>query len=140
MIALVDTSIWSLALRRNQEHLNTVQRASRHALHQLVTAGDARMIGPVRQELLSGISQPSKCEKIRVALQAFLDEPLNTLDYEEAARANNQCRVKGVSVTAVDILLCAVAIRREWAIFSADPDFHHYRSVLPLTLYTPSTE
>jgi len=135
MIALVDTSIWSLALRRNQEDLNSFERASVHALHELVTAGKARIIGPVRQELLSGISQPAKFEKIRIALQAFLDEPLNTLDYEEAARANNQCRAKGVSVTAVDILLCAVAVRREWAVFAADPDFQHYRRVLPLALY-----
>ena len=135
MIALVDTSIWSLALRRNQEDLNTLERAAVSALDELVRAGRARIIGSVRQELLSGIANPSKFEKIRVALGAFVDEPVDTPDYERAAKANNECRARGVSVTVVDILLCAVAMRRDWAIFANDPDFQHYAKILPLKLY-----
>jgi predicted nucleic acid-binding protein len=139
MIALVDTSIWSLALRRNRDDLNRLERASVNALDELVRAGRARMIGPVRQELLSGIPNPSKFEKIRIALRPFADEPLDMLDYEAAAKANNECRTKGVAVTAVDILLCAVAMRRDWAIFATDPDFAHYAKLLPLKLYAPGS-
>jgi predicted nucleic acid-binding protein len=135
MIALVDTSIWSLALRRNREDLNSLERASVSALNELVTEGRARIIGPVRQELLSGIANPPKFERIRVALRAFVDEPLDTSDYETAAKANNECRAKGIAVTGVDILLCAVAMRRDWSIFASDPDFEHYANVLPLKLY-----
>lgn len=135
MIALVDTSIWSLALRRNREDVNNLERASVNALDELVREGRARIIGSVRQELLSGISNPRKFERIRIALRAFADEPLDVLDYEAAAKANNECRAKGVAVTAVDILLCAVAMRRDWAIFASDPDFEHYAKVLPLKLY-----
>jgi|ERR1700756_817617 predicted nucleic acid-binding protein len=137
MIALVDTSIWSLALRRNRDDLNRLERASVNALEEFVREGSARMIGPVRQELLSGIPNPAKFEKIRIALRAFADEPLDLLDYEAAAKANNECRTSGVAVTAVDILLCAVAMRREWAIFASDPDFAHYAKILPLKLYAP---
>jgi predicted nucleic acid-binding protein len=139
MIALVDTSIWSLALRRNQEDLNSVERAAVSALDELVREGRARIIGSVRQELLSGIANPSKFERIRIALGAFLDEPVDTLDCEAAAKANNDCRAKGVSVTVVDILLCAVAMRRDWTIFANDPDFQHYAKVLPLKLYARGT-
>jgi predicted nucleic acid-binding protein len=136
MIALVDTSIWSLALRRNHEDLNSLERASVNTLVELVREGRARIIGSVRQELLSGIPNSTKFERIRIALRAFADEPLDMLDYEAAAKANNECRARGVAVTAVDILLCAVAMRRDWAIFASDPDFEHYAKVLPLKLYT----
>ena len=138
MIALVDTSIWSLALRRNQADLSPAERTQVNNLNELVQAGLARIIGPVRQELLSGIRDVSKFETIRIALREFPDERVDTQDYETAARSNNACRAKGVSVTAVDILLCAVAVRRNWAIFASDPDFQHYARVLPLKLYTPS--
>jgi predicted nucleic acid-binding protein len=136
MIALVDTSIWSLALRRNHEDLNSLERASVKTLDELVREGRARIIGLVRQELLSGIPDTAKFEKIRTTLRAFVDEPVDMLDYEAAAKANNECRARGVAVTAVDILLCAVAMRRDWAVFASDPDFHHYAKVLTLKLYT----
>jgi hypothetical protein len=135
MIALVDTSIWSLALRRNQENLNDLEKASVNTLVELVKEGRARIIGPVRQELLSGIPHPPKFERIRTALRAFADEPLDVLDYEAAAKANNECRARGVAVTAVDILLCAVAMRRDWAIFASDPDFGHYAKILSIKRY-----
>jgi predicted nucleic acid-binding protein len=136
MIALVDTSIWSLALRRTQEDLNPAEKRLVDGLNELVHAGRARIIGFVRQELLSGIRDASKFETIRVTLREFPDEQVDTQDYEAAAKANNACRAKGVSVTAVDILLCAVAMQRNWAVFASDPDFQHYAKVLPVRLYS----
>ena len=139
MSTLVDTSIWSLVLRRRQEDLSSAERALVNALSELIQGGRVRILGLVRQELLSGIRNPSKFETIRAALRAFPDELVYTEDHESAARANNDCRSKGISVTAVDILLCAVAMRRGWAVFASDPDFQHYAKVLPLKLYTPSS-
>jgi predicted nucleic acid-binding protein len=137
MIALVDTTIWSLALRRNHEDLSAFERESVAELRELIKEGRARIIGFVRQELLSGIRSASKFETIRTALRVFNDEPTETLDYEAAAKANNDCRAKGVSVTAVDILICAVAMSRDWAVFTTDPDFTRYAKVLPLRLHAP---
>jgi predicted nucleic acid-binding protein len=57
-------------------------------------------------------------------------------DHEEAAKAGNQCRGKGIVVSIVDILLCAVAISREWAIFTTDPDFTNYAKVLPISIHS----
>ncbi len=137
MNALVDTTIWSLALRRKQDDLNAVEKTVVIELNDLVKEGRARIIGPVRQELLSGIRNVSQYERIRTALRAFRDEAINTSDYEAAAKANNDCRASGVGVTAVDILICAVAARREWTIFSSDPDFERYAEVLPISLHKP---
>lgn len=137
MNVMVDTSVWSLALRRKSESLNTNERFLVTELSEVIREGRARVIGVVRQELLSGIRTAEQYEKLRVYLRAFPDEVIDTSDYEEAAKAGNQCRAKGVVVSIVDILLCAIAIKREWAIFTTDPDFSNYAKVVPLRIHTP---
>jgi len=123
MNVLIDTSVWSLALRRKNESLSASERFLVAELSELIREGRARMIGLVRQELLSGIKTTEQYEKLRLHLRSFPDEVVDTSDYEEAAKAGNRCRAKGVVVSIVDILLCAVATKRLWTIFTADPDF-----------------
>src|SRR6516225_1732346 len=137
MNVLVDTSVFSLALRRKNESLSTNERLLVAELSELIREGRVRMIGLIRQELLSGIKAIEKYEKLRLHLRSFPDEVINTSDYEEAAKAGNRCRAKGLAVSIVDILLCAVAIKRQWAVFSTDPDFSSYAKVLPLRIHTP---
>jgi predicted nucleic acid-binding protein len=137
MNVLVDTSVWSLALRRKNENLSANERLVVRELSELIREGRARLIGLVRQELLSGIKTTEQHEKLRLYLRSFPDEVIDTSDYEEAARAGNRCRAKGIVVSIVDILLCAVTIKRGCAIFTTDPDFSHYAKVLPLRLHTP---
>jgi predicted nucleic acid-binding protein len=55
-------------------------------------------------------------------LAAFRDDPLTTADFEEAARLCNLCRSRGIASGTVDILLCAVAQRRNWTILTSDQD------------------
>lgn len=136
MNVLIDTSVWSLALRRKNEDLNTNERLLVSELSELIREGRARVIGLVRQELLSGIRATEQYEKLRVHLRSFPDELVDTSDYEEAAKVGNRCRAKGVVVSIVDMLLCAVAIKRQWAIFTTDPDFSNYAKVLPLRIHT----
>lgn len=137
MNVLVDTSIWSLALRRKSEHLSAAERSLVAELSELIREGRARLIGLVRQELLSGIRTTEQYESLRLRLRSFPDEPIDTSDQEEAAGAGNRCRGKGIVVSIVDILLCAVVMKREWAIFTSGPDFTNYAKVLPLTIHTP---
>ena len=106
-------------------------------LSELIREGRGRLIGLVRQELLSGIKMTEHYEKLRLHLRSFPDEPINTSDHEEAAKAGNQCRRRGIVVSIVDVLLCAVAIKRGWAIFTTDPDFTNYAKVLPISIHTP---
>jgi predicted nucleic acid-binding protein len=129
---LVDTSVWSHALRRraSAEHspLST-------ALASLVQDGRVAMIGPVRQELLSGIKERAQCEKLREHLRAFSDLEITSADYEEAASNFNRCRQKGIQGSNTDFLICAIAARHEFSIFTTDDDFEHYAKVLPITLH-----
>jgi predicted nucleic acid-binding protein len=137
MNVLVDTSVWSLALRRKNAGLATNERSIVTELSELIREGRAQLLGLVRQELLSGIKATEQYEKLRLYLRSFPDEVVDTSDYEEAAKAGNRCRGRGVAVSIVDVLLCAVAVKREWAIFTTDPDFLNYAKVLPLRIHLP---
>lgn len=136
MNVLVDTSIWSLALRRKAHDLNPSERAAVAELTSLINEGRARIVGLVRQELLSGIKSSAQYEKLRVVLRSFPDESVATEDYEAAASASNECRARGVAVSVSDILSCAIAMARGWSIFATDPDFKAYARILPLKLHT----
>ena len=63
---------------------------------------------------------------------SFPDEPIDTSDHEEAAKAG---RGKGIVVSIIDILLCAVAIKRQWAIFTTERDLTNYMKVLPISIH-----
>ncbi len=137
MNVLVDTSIWSLALRRKAHDLNPTECAAVAELTNLIKEGRARIIGLIRQEVLSGMKTASQYEKLRAVMRSFPDEPVSTSDYEAAAKASNECRARGVAVSVSDILICAIALTRDWSIFASDPDFKSYAKILPLKLHTP---
>ncbi len=134
-MVLVDTSVWSLALRRKQGHLSPGEQNLKAALQELIRDGRAQIVGPIRQELLSGIRAEESFRKVRDALRAFDEPQLRIQDYEEAARINNACRARGIAGSAIDFLICAVAHLRNWEVFTTDRDFHRYSKVLPLKLY-----
>jgi hypothetical protein len=134
---LIDTSVWTLALRRKPHGLSAVEQSVVAELTEVIHEGRGRIIGPVRQELLSGIKNPAQYEKLRLTLRAFPDEPIDMSDYESAAKAGNDCRSKGIAVSAVDILICAIALARKWSILTMDPDFQNYARVLPISLHSP---
>jgi predicted nucleic acid-binding protein len=132
---LVDTSVWSLALRRKPEDLNRVEQTLVSELTEIIHEGRARILGPVRQELLTGMRDPSQFERLRTTLRAFPDEPLSTEDYELAAKASNLCRSKGLVVSTVDALICATTASRSWSVMTIDPDFARYATLLPIQLH-----
>ncbi len=130
MKVLVDTSVWSLALRRRAPAHPAVDE-----LRRLIGQGRAAMVGPVRQELLSGIRDAAIFERLRDHLRAFHDEPITSADYERAADWFNLCRAKGVQGSNTDFLLCAVAERNDFPILTADTDFQTFNRVVPLRLH-----
>lgn len=136
MKVLIDTPIWSLALRRRRHLVPAPQQALITEFENLVREGSAVLVGPVLQEILSGISDAAYFEKLRLLLRGFKIEPLAAHDFEEAARCSNTCRLAGIAGSLVDFLLCAVAIGRDMAVFTLDRDFDQYSSCLPLRLYT----
>ncbi len=136
-MVLVDTPVWSLALRRKRGDLSPAQSAVTGALAELIRDGRAQLVGVVRQELLSGIREHDRFAKLRDYLRAFDEPQLEPLDYESAAEMHNRCRTRGIAGSAIDFLICAVADRRHWKIFTADGDFKQYSRVLEVKLYMP---
>jgi predicted nucleic acid-binding protein len=130
---LVDTSVWSLALRRARR----VNDATTRELADLIREGRVMMLGAVRQELLSGIKERAQFELLREHLRPFPDLEIDTTDYESAASAFNRCRERGVQGSNTDFLICAAALRRELSVFTTDGDFQHYARVLRLRLHAP---
>jgi predicted nucleic acid-binding protein len=134
---LVDTTIWSFALRRKSQDLGLTEKASVTELAELIKEGRSRIIGLIRQELLSGIKTSEQYENLRRILRAFPDEAIETGDYEAAAKASNNCRSQGIAVSVSDMLICVVAMSRKWSIFTSDPDFQIYANILPIKLHKP---
>ena len=136
MKVLIDTSVWSQALRRQSaEASSTAQERVVDVLKELIHDSRIAMLGPVRQELLSGVKTPKQFETLQKILSVFSDEPLHSQDYEQAAKNFNQCRQGGVQGSNTDFLICAVSMSREWPIYSLDKDFEQYKNHLALKLY-----
>lgn len=137
MMVLVDTSIWSVALRRRKRALPARDRALENELAELLQARRAHLIGPIRQEVLSGLREEAQFLRLRDLLRPFPEPELIPEDYELAAEYSNRCRASGIAGSPTDFLICAVAARRDWQIFTADRDFSGYARHLPIALYKP---
>lgn len=128
---IVDTCIWSLALRGETPR----DREVTNELTALIEENRAKIIGLIRQEILSGYSDLARYEKLKNKLRAFPNEQVIDIDYESAAEYSNICRSKGVQGSHIDFLICAVAIRLKMQIYTSDKDFSHYSKHLPISLY-----
>ena len=132
MKVVVDTPIWSYALRSKRE---------KYELHvqefeTLISDQRVIMLGPIRQEVLSGYSDKSKFKKLNNKLRYFENTQIVDEDYVQAAIFSNTCRSKGVQGSHVDFLICAVAFRLELEIFTTDNDFSYYGKHIPVQLFT----
>ena len=131
MKVLVDTPIWSYALRTsNKEYQNEIDQ-----LESLIRDQRALIIGPIRQEILSGYSDLRKFRELKEKLSFFENTPIQDTDYELAAGLCNQCRKKGVQGSHIDFLICAVSRRIDVPIFTTDKDFPYYQKAIPIKLY-----
>jgi predicted nucleic acid-binding protein len=131
MRVLVDTSIWSLALRRGVE----VRNPEATELRRLIAAQMVEIIGPIRQEVLSGVRDQGQFERLETHLAAFLDVPLAAEDYVTAAKFYSLCRAKGIQGSNTDFLICAVAVRHDLSVFTTDGDFPRFTKCLPIVLH-----
>lgn len=136
MKVLVDTSIWSLAFRRSG-FPTSEDKLLIDELKELIQEVRVVLIGPIRQELLSGISNQGQFDNLKEKLQAFEDLHLTRQDYERAAQIYNTCRKSGIQGSQIDFLICSAAMGAGVPIFTADKDFHLYANHLSISLYHP---
>jgi predicted nucleic acid-binding protein len=131
---LVDTSVWSHVLRKNTPQDSVIVRDLSELIKELRV-----IIGPIRQEILSGIKSAGQFEKLKSYLSAFPDLSLETQDFEKAAVYYNTCRQNGIQGSNTNFLICAVAFQHQLEIFTTDNDFLKFQSYIPVKLYMPRT-
>jgi predicted nucleic acid-binding protein len=129
MKVLVDTCVWSQALRHKNPNQIFIRKLS-----ELIDENRVVIIGPIRQELLSGIGDLEQFKKLRNQLKAFEDISLETKYFVKAAEFSNICRKKGVQRATTDFLICSVSHILDVFIFSTDDDFKQYQKYLPIRL------
>jgi predicted nucleic acid-binding protein len=131
MKVIVDTCVWSPALRKPVEKNPILTQQ----LENLINDFRVQMIGPIRQELLSGIPTSDQFDKLKKNLGAFADLPISTDDYERAAVFFNLCRKKRIQGSHTDFLICALSVNHKMLIFTTDKDFYHYKKIIPIELF-----
>jgi predicted nucleic acid-binding protein len=127
---IVDTVIWSLALRRSNPQDDVCQE-----LTSLIEEQRVILLGPIRQEVLSGYSEKKSFERLQSHLSCFENEPVLDEDYIRAAQYHNRCRRNGIQGSHIDFLICSCAFRLQAAIYTRDRDFQQYSKVLPVFLH-----
>ncbi|MBY0279736.1 PIN domain-containing protein [Candidatus Binatia bacterium] len=115
--------------------MNPAQRILVAEWRRLVEDGTAAIVGPIRHEILSGVRDVAVFERLRDHLAGFDCIAIGIDDDDEAARFFDILRARGVAGGAVDLVLCAVAHRREIPIFTTDRDFERSARHLPISLH-----
>jgi predicted nucleic acid-binding protein len=132
---LVDTSVWSLALRRDVVAKLPEVQALAEAL-----AGSRQVVttGLVLQELLQGFSGPKAKEALLARFSALASIQPDRDDHIAAAELRNTCRRRGVQVGTIDGVLMQLALRYELTLLSTDGDFAQAARHVPFSLWRPS--
>jgi predicted nucleic acid-binding protein len=123
----VDTSVWSLAFRRDTPPDVPEVAALQQALQ---SGGSITTTGLVLQELLQGINGPRQAEAL---IERFEDFPLLTprrQDHIAAATLRNTCRRAGVQVGTIDALIAQLCMRHELTLLTTDGDFRNVAKVM----------
>jgi predicted nucleic acid-binding protein len=128
---LVDTSVWSLALRRNRP----AEAPELEKLRTILEAGDdVLLLGVIFLEILQGIRDRKQFNAVKGRLEAFpLLEPTRE-DYVHCAHIRNECASRGVHASTVDFLIAGMAIRQDARLLTTDSDFFHISKIVPLKL------
>ena len=134
MKVLVDACIWSLALRRSNQPDSSIEVIE---FQELIKEVRVQIIGPIRQEILSGVKKKQQFTKLKKIVAAFPDLDLTSEDFELSAEYFNLLRSKGLQGSNTDFLICAVSKRYNMPIFTTDKDFLSFQKHIPITLHVP---
>ena len=132
MNLLVDTSVWSVFLRRRKSNAEDahVQQLRYH----LEGQDCIHLIGPILQELLDGVRKQKQFDLLRDYLEPFPLLELERDDFVDASRLRNRCRSRGVQASPADFLIASACVRRNYPLLTADRDFEHISAHCKLTL------
>ncbi len=133
MSLFVDTSVWSLAFRRDTQG----GEPEVAVLVRAIGAGDIIVsTGLVLQELLQGFAGPKARWQIIEKFSALPLLPPDRQDHVEAAELRNTCRRAGVQIGTIDALLAQLCMRHDLEMLTTDGDFQHVAELAPLKLWS----
>ena len=133
MKVIVDTDVWSEALRRKKG----MKSAYVDELIDLIQEGRIEIIGPIRMEVLSGIREGHIFDSFSERLAAFPDSVIPSEIYVLAARFFNLCRSKGIQGSNTDFIICACSVHWNIRILSNDKDYLLYQKHIPIEIIQP---
>jgi len=129
----VDTSVWSLLLRRDRPTDVPEVRALVRALE---TGEHVVTTGLVLQELLQGFAGPKTRDQIVERFAAFPLLVPDKQDHVAAADLRNLCRKRGVQVSTIDVLFAQLCVRHELMLLTVDGDFRAMANHCPLSIWS----
>ena len=135
-MVVVDTSVFSLFLRRDQ----ALQNEYLELFLDLFERNQIVLLGVVYQELLSGIRHEEQFNRLVDVLDGFDINYAGKADHLTAARFYNICRSNGIQGSSIDFLICAMSAEREHHILTLDQDFDQYAEYLPISLLKTNAE
>lgn len=133
MNLLIDTSVWSLALRRDKQPATAEVSRLKVALD---SGEEIFSTGIILQELLQGFNGPKFREQI---VSHFAALPFIIPDNEDhlfAAEMHTACRRRGIQAGTIDFLLAALCARHSLVMLSADADFRRIAAVSKFSVWT----
>lgn len=131
MNIIVDTSVWSLVLRRKQ--VNELHPAVKRFRHCIESGDGVFLLGTILQELLDGVT-PKNFDRLIELLKPFPLVPLERKNYFLASTLRNTCRAKGIQATPVDFLITAASLETGYPLLTTDKDFSYIARHCDLTL------
>ena len=117
---LIDTSVWSEALRRKKKSLDSSETLVRRIIE---NNDEIVIIGIILQEILSGITNEKLFSEIQSILNDFSYIDITKEDYIHAAELRSKCKQKGIVAGSFDFLIASVAIRNKLTLVTYDKDF-----------------
>lgn len=127
MRVLVDTCVWSKVLRAEKPDEHLLDR-----LREFILGRQVVLIGPILQELLSGVRSRKEFVVLRERLEPFDSLELNEEIYVKAAEYYNLCKAHGINGGHMDFLICAASIHHGCALMTIDDDFKMFERYLPV--------
>ena len=128
MSVLVDTSVWSMALRRDRPP----RTREIEALQAAVERGDVCMLGVILQEVLQGFPSVDRTRRLVEHLSPFPLLPMDRSDFIYAAEIRNHCRAKGLAISTIDAQIAAATINYRCDLLTLDRDFRGVARHFPL--------
>ncbi len=131
MTVLVDTSVWSLSLRKDGPANHPAVKKLQSLL---VDAQNIVLIGIILQEILQGFTHEGTFSKVTTYFDAFPLLPLSRNDFVAAAKLRRQAAAQGLTLSTPDCQIAAAAIQHHCHLLTTDKDFSHLAEVVPLQL------